>query len=514
MSDGNEWYPEFYEKMVILVDVSNIRPRASSVRKKFSLNRFSGKKKIEPTSLAYIDSCLAALGHEAPGALIVKFMDRSLLDVLQPDERNTLLFRDDLPFNHEDKVYIISSVEADEPLLAAAQHFNTLVISEDTFSDPKWRKYEIEPWQKVQPHFADESFRFTSSDGVALRTWWNETHGDIPNSWRESEQYETLSYQLRNEINDLTFEWHSGPLTQRIDLPDYVSVSAADETSNIISNSDVELRNKQEVSAQSFEAPFRMVYADDFSLHEELVGRVVILVGRLYEQDGHQFIGWFPSYRLIRVTNHRIASIYGHDRFVSVTGRFEKDLDGFSFTVNPSAKIGSRRFAEIIEQRIQADYELEPTQVWTWVSIHTMFENAARVRSLIFRKFNEATGTTVEPELRITQDEVPPVLLPSRPDTDSNLSKSTATEILSSKPNKVTTPSTSRPKPPSGDLPDGKLWPISPTRAMVSEETTKSSDESAEKAVVSVVHQRKTLRWILLTVTATALSASLLILFL
>lgn len=212
MDGGEGGRPERPERLLVVVDVANIRPRDRTGR--------GGRRSNGPTSLTFIDLCLSSIQMAAPGAIVVKFADMSLLDVLPRTDREEVRRRSGLHYSEPDKIFLVRY--ADRPVLTGAHAFEASIVSCDKFDDPELDELKISEVRHFRHEYDPARSTFAFPDiggGIPLDVWWEHQFGHVPEPWFVSDEYLEIDWQVRSGVHDSTFQYHSEPLTHRPLIP-------------------------------------------------------------------------------------------------------------------------------------------------------------------------------------------------------------------------------------------------------------------------------------------------------
>lgn len=342
-------------KLVLLVDLANFRPRGDA-RKVFLQNVpwwTPGKK--ERTSLQYIDGCLSALGHQAPGSIIISFCDQSVKKSLDDRDWNELERRSQLETIDANKVFFTQSKRADDALTRAADAFEAPIVSHDKFRAEGYTGLAFD--QSFDVH--TNTFQFTKvengiSIAMQLSDWWGSRIGKLNAEWLESGERDAAEYFMRQGVINITFDLLLEEKVTHNPIVPKDALQTLETRKSERSARREQRRDTVDVRAGSvvrFTPPETVLYADEWQRMEDFQGRVVTLVGRLVTTEDGQLIEWFRNYRPISVVGEIIPAIYGKDRFAVVTGRLEQ-LDGeLSIHLDPAQPNGYRWFADVVAGR-------------------------------------------------------------------------------------------------------------------------------------------------------------------
>ena len=389
------------KKLVLLVDIANIRPRGEGqVRKLFKTFSKRSSESKSPTSLNFIDRCISDLEVEAPGAIIIKFADRALFESLPMEDRNEFFRRSELSFEEPEKIVLVSTVQADVPLIEAANTLQASIISQDNFDQPHLQAMMANDFAIFKFHFdsSQSQFSFRQKNGVRLSDWWLENVGVLSDHWYQGTQRLDVEYELRKTVRELTFEFHSEPLTFTPEVPDH----ALEELDRLAREREaqralIESRHKE---ARSFDHPEQTIFADEFDLLVNSIGKVVLLIGRFRASENAQWIEWFPGYQPISIVGPELDSAESDGRFVSVTGRLGMDNGSLALQLDPNQNFDFRKFDDVIRARPvylkgEGSVEVEKPEPWALPS----FSNALNLLTWIRKQAvdrNSASRQTIE----------------------------------------------------------------------------------------------------------------------
>ena len=324
--------PEAPERLVLVVDIANIRDRSKS-------KRFNFKLKREPASLEFIDRCLDRLSVEAPGSVIMNFTDHSLRKDLPKRSREEYDRRSKLVPTDPDKFFVVGTAQADDALICAARDLGVSIISHDKFRDKKPDECTV-----FRFHSEEEEFIFETKDGLQLHQWWKKNVGILSDEWIYGKEQDDLACELRDKVKNATWQYHGEPLTE-------VMGDRWPQLNKLRPEKEVQLsvikHTREEPS--HFEASTRVVYADQWDILEENLGRVVTIVGRLVTIESIQFIEWFRGFQPIALIGELIPEVNEKYPFVRVTGRLSKHNEQLNIQLDPQIQIESPLFAEVVE---------------------------------------------------------------------------------------------------------------------------------------------------------------------
>jgi hypothetical protein len=379
--------PRIPEKLLLLVDIANIRPRGDGQIKRF-LNSFKWRSQgsYESTTLEFIDRCIKDLENEAPGAVIVKFADRALFEALPMGDREEFFRRSELSFEEPEKIVLISTAQADKPLITAADALEATIISQDNFEQKELRAMMTSEFAIFKFRFDVEAdrFIFLQKNGPRLSEWWATNVGELSDAWYKGDERLGVEYQLRSMVRELTYEFHSEPLTFRPIVPE----DALEELERLAREREQQrgLIEKIRSKTVSFGESERTVFADEFTVLDEHIGRVILLIGRLEGNENGQWVEWFSGYRPIALVGPIIPDVYGKDRFVAVTGRLETDNSGLVLRLDPDRHFGYRMFNDVIGARpiflgSEDPIEVQRQDPWRFPSFSHSFTLLRRIRN-------------------------------------------------------------------------------------------------------------------------------------
>ncbi len=326
--------PEAPERLVLVVDIANIRDRSKP-------KRFTFKLKREPASLEFIDRCLDELSVEAPGSVIMNFTDYSLREDLPKKSRDEFDRRSKLVPTDPDKFFVVQTAEADDALIKAAQDLGVSIISHDKFRNKKAGECTV---FRFHSESEEEKFIFQTKDGLQLHQWWEKNVGILSDEWIYGKERDDLAHELRDKVKNATWQYHGEPLTEGIGdrWPQLKKWKPEKEVQLSVIN-----HTREEPS--HFEASTRVVYADQWEILEENLGRVVTIVGRLVTIESIQFIEWFRGFQPIALIGELNLEVNEKDPFVRVTGRLSKHNEQLNIELDPKIQIESPLFAEVVE---------------------------------------------------------------------------------------------------------------------------------------------------------------------
>ena len=431
------------EKLVLLVDFANFRPRGDA-RKVFLQNgHWWTFDKKEKTNLQYIDRCLSELEDQAPGSIIISFCDQNIQKSVGDEDWIEIERRSQLSVYNPDKIFFTQSKTADDALTRAAEEMGSPIISHDKFRAEGFVGITFDQSFDIEAN----SFRFTQMEngrpvGTQLGDWWVDRTIDFTEEWLESNEQEAAEFLIRQRVRDCTFEFLlKEEVTQPIPVPD-----DALQTLEIGRKEREAKREQQRIAIQGkvksgtgFTEPETVIYADEWSRLEEYQGRVVTLIGRLVDTENGQLVEWFKNFRQISIIGDTIPEMYGKDRFVVVTGRLE-EVDGVqSIRLDPAVHIGYRWFADVVAGRpiyLQDEDPLddfEPER-WRFPSFIPSLSFVRRLRSERDqgqRLQNASTAPAVPPRTPPTPPAVP--VIPTQP-TQHSVPPRTESAVLPSAP--------------------------------------------------------------------------------
>ncbi len=326
--------PEAPERLVLVVDIANIRDRSKS-------KRFNFKLKREPASLEFIDRCLDRLSVEAPGSVIMNFTDHSLRKDLPKRSREEYDRRSKLVPTDPDKFFVVGTAQADDALICAARDLGVSIISHDKFEDKNANECTV---FRFHSESEEEKFIFQTKDGLQLHQWWEKNVGILSDEWIYGKEQDDLACELRDKVKNATWQYHGEPLTE-------VMGDRWPQLNKLRPEKEVQLsvikHTREEPS--HFEASTRVIYADQRDILEENLGRVVTIVGRLVTIESIQFIEWFRGFQPIALIGELIPEVNEKYPFVRVTGRLSKHNEQLNIQLDPQIQIESPLFAEVVE---------------------------------------------------------------------------------------------------------------------------------------------------------------------
>ncbi len=394
MEFGESGGPERPEYLLIVVDVANIRPRDKSSRK--------DGKPTGPTSLAFIDLCLNYIQMAAPGAVVVKFADRSVLDALPKNDRAEMKRRNELHFSEPDKIYLVQY--ADRPVLAAAHLFEASIVSCDRFADAELEELKTAGVRQYR-HLYDKAERMFSfpelNDGRPLDRWWTLEFAQVPEPWFVSDEYLEIDWQLRSKVHDETFAYHHDRLTHRPELPSLPLGSVVD-SDHVPAERAVPVApaTPARPSRESQSRPVRrlpVVFA--YELHEYAGPdvREARVVGRTERSAGGRLtVGWFAgglSGRLIPASG---GAPIRAGAWVSVPCRIEARDGNVTLEQLDDGEVNELTFTEVLAMREPAASRKMPraaATTWSIPSFTRAFVQISRLRERRKTAPSPAPGT-------------------------------------------------------------------------------------------------------------------------
>jgi len=396
---GESGGPERPEYLLIVVDVANIRPRDKSSRKD---GRSTG-----PTTLAYIDLCLNYIQMAAPGAVVVKFADRSVLDVLSEKDRDEMRRRNELHFSEPDKIYLVRY--ADRPVLAAAHLFEASIVSCDQFADAELEELKTAEVRQYR-HLYDKAERMFSfpemNGGRPLDRWWSLEFAEVPETWFVSDEYLEIDWQLRSKVHDETFAHHHDPLTYRPEVPPMPRGSAADpgyvpagQTVPAIP-APPERPSGRVPSRPATQLPVVFAYeflevADTDGLEARAVGRT----GR--SADGQLTLEWFAGGLSGQVLQTRGSAPVPEGTWVTMPCRIEVRDGNVTLEQFDGEEIQLLTFPEVMalrESTAQRKATRSTAGTWSIPSFTRAFVQISRLRE---RRRTAQSGASDAPRLRM-----------------------------------------------------------------------------------------------------------------
>jgi hypothetical protein len=215
-----------FSRLLLLVDIANIRPRSIKNKKRFQANfgmklPLFSKTKYEPTCFAFIDQCLFDLARSAPGAVIVKYADFGLKSQLVGDDGEELIRRNSLDDYDSDKIFIVGTSKADNALLTASFEVGGSIISQDQFADTEYAELWTESTRLFVYSYNEESeqFDFLTREGLSLQTWWQDENSFVSGDWLASDEYLEVEVRLRNQAKQANWQWITTPLVHNPEIP-------------------------------------------------------------------------------------------------------------------------------------------------------------------------------------------------------------------------------------------------------------------------------------------------------
>ncbi len=342
-------------KLVLLVDLANLRPRGDAKKVFLRNGRWWTFDKKEVTNLQYIAGCLSELEQQTPGSIIISFCDQSVQKSLDDEDWIEIERRSRLSIYDNEKVFFTQSKTADDALTRAATELGAPIISHDKFRAEGYVGLVFDQSFDV----ATNTFRFSQMEngryeGTQLEVWWISQNGDLTSEWLESNEREAAELLVRQQVRDCTFEFllkeevTHNPIVPENALQRFETRKEERQAKRELQRTEVRSRVE---SVVGFTNPETVVYADEWSRLEQYEGRVVTLVGRLVDAENGQLVEWFKNFRLISIIGDTIPETYGKDRFVVVTGRLEQVDGKQTIRLDPAQHIGYRWFADVVAGR-------------------------------------------------------------------------------------------------------------------------------------------------------------------
>ena len=430
---------------MLVVDTANIRDRPKSKRFTFKLKR----EERELASLEFIDRCLESLSVEAPGSVIMNFVDYTLCKDLPKRSMEEYDRRTKLVHTDPDKFFVVGTAKADDALITAARDLRVSIISHDKFRDNP----EAGECTVFRFHSEEGKFIFQTKDGLQLHQWWEKNVGILSDEWIYGKERDELAHELRDKVKNATWQYHGEPLTVGLRWPQHMRLIAdKEDQSSVIEHTREELSH--------FESSSRVIYADQWDILEENLGRVVTIVGRLVTIESIQFIEWFRGFQPISLIGELIPEVY-EKYFVSVTGRLSKTNGQLNIERDPGALPGSRQFFEVRDanpinlesERTEEESDIKP---WRFPSLAALLRRRATSRAA---KTHSAHETPVRPAAPVSPVPVAPAL-PVRP--AAPVSPATPVSPVPVAPALPVSPVPVAPALPVSPVPVAPALPVSP----------------------------------------------------
>lgn len=387
-----------YSNLLLLVDIANIRPRRIRDKKKFFTNfgmRWRGytKTRDDFTNFEFIDQCLLDLIRSAPGAVIIKYADYALREFLEPDDVAELNRRASLDDFHQDKIFVVSTTKADNPLLTASLEIGGSIVSQDGFSDAEYQELKSENTRLFVHSYNEdyEQFDFVTREGVHLSEWWSDNNQFVSGDWLASDEYLDIDFRIRSKVRQANWQWITVPLVHNPEIPEEVfeSIEArsrgprrltktkrssrrpkksslareevfVEEDSFVLEITEPEV--EFEFSTPRRVQPVRYLLADDFHGMRKNLGNLVTVAGRIVLAEGKVFLQWIPGTEAIEIINHPIIAADGMgSSFVQLDGVLEAGGSSFVLRTDDDEKVAVVSYAQIREQ---LNIQKRESRVW------------------------------------------------------------------------------------------------------------------------------------------------------
>lgn len=399
---------------VLIVDIANIRDDDPEHGK----TRMRDGRKVQMSSMPYIDSAISALQLQVPAATILKIADYSLQYNFSESEKQEFLRRTNLEATDKNYIYLLplqpkkeqtkkglfsrkpagdpNFVEADDIILALAAEFEAFVISGDFYVDEKFkRRMRTIRDRLFVPRFNREA-----------DSWWFvnskeyfKTNRNMRDSWDNIESFATISQSIGIEksfdegsdfeIRDFAFntlieEFWANKKVQitvhqkrkltslpfRNVLPSVLTASAPvkviQKVKVVESNISVVVPSREverisvaaqkilQATAKRTDLVLPSYYAASIPSILRHEGERIAVLGMIVRDGTDVFIEWVLSNLRIQVLSNSFEDFPRHGEIVRITGIIQKDDERVSLNYDSTDSIDSVPFTELVRQRIKA----------------------------------------------------------------------------------------------------------------------------------------------------------------
>ncbi len=419
-SESDEVTKGDFSRLLLLVDIANIRPRSIKNKKRFQANfglklPLFGKAKDDITSFAFIDQCLLDLARSAPGAVIVKYADFGLKDHLVGNDREELAYRNSLDDFDSDKIFVIGASKADNALLTASFEVGGSIISRDRFADVEYEDLKTDNTRLFMHSYNEESeqFDFCTREGLHLRDWWRTENEYVSGDWLASDEYLDVDFRLRSQVRQVNWQWITTPLVHNPEIPEevYERIEARSKGKRRLTTTKRSTRRPKKSSVRQDEVfvdedPFVFevseplvefeffeprrgrsvcyLLADDFHGMRKNIGNRVTIAGRILLVDEKIFLQWITGTEAVEIINPPNVDEHTGTSYVQLDGVLEvlgnsivlRTDDDEMFTVVTYAHIREERNAQKRESRV-----LQETEMRKW-AVPSFIDSVQNLRTL------------------------------------------------------------------------------------------------------------------------------------
>lgn len=353
--------------MLVVVDIANLRPDHLRVEMGYGPD-----DRWLPTTMAYIDSCLAQLGEVTPGSVVIKIADYALRRSLSEEDQLELFRRASLPWEHSDRIYLVRW--ADPVVLTAASHYGAAVVSGDKYDDDELAHLRSPGVRYFKPKFDPSSGRFSFGQGVLRRnlaTWWRSNLGDMDPAWPGSEDHDDIAFNLRSVVHEMTAEFHSDVTSYQVWREGDVVPPLSEVTPPAVGKP-----KKVYVPLRDWVAPVPkspppgvsvpVFFCDDDRELAPFSGRRIFLVGRGAVRDGRTFLEWLPNDDRFEVHGRVDVSTSGINDFVKVLLQVHVEEGSLKLIAVEGTATVHMGMAEVLAAREGRQRELVPVSPWSF----------------------------------------------------------------------------------------------------------------------------------------------------
>lgn len=372
--------PKKPEQLLVVVDIANLRPE--HLRAEMG---YGPDDRWLPTTMAYIDSCLAQLGEMTPGSVVVKIADYALRRSLSEEDQLELFRRASLPWEHPDRIYLVRW--ADPVVLTAASHYGAAVISGDKYDDPELAHLRSPDVRYFKPKFDPSSGRFSFGQGVLRRnlaTWWRSNLGDMDAAWPGSEDHNDIAFNLRSFVHELTAEFHSDVTSYQVWREGEVVPLHTENRNHAVPKPKRVYEPLREWVAPVPKGPppgvsVPVFFCDDDRELAPFSGRKIFLVGRGAVRDGRTFLEWLPNDDRFEVHGRADISTTGINDFVKVLLQVHVEEESLKLIAVEGTAPVHMGMAEVLAAREVRQREAVPVSPWSFPRSREALVNLKRL---------------------------------------------------------------------------------------------------------------------------------------